>query len=112
MRRLTLFVPLSVLLFAGTMAGPLRAQEPAEPYPSCMPAEELASFLEEEFEEVPMARGASDEGVLITVFAAKATGSWTLAVTEPSGLSCVFAAGTGFELMPEALAFQGGPAPT
>jgi hypothetical protein len=112
MWRLTLLVPLSALLLAGTAADPLVAQGPPETYPSCMPAEALAQFLEEEFAELPVARGMSDEGVLVTVFAARATSDWTLAVTEPSGLSCVFAAGTGFELMPEALAFQGGPAPT
>ncbi len=84
MRRLTLIAPVSALLLAGTAAGPLLAQEPPETYPSCMPAEELASFLEEEFEEVPMARGVSDEGVLVTVFAAKATRSWTLTVTGPN----------------------------
>ena len=104
MRRLTLLVPLSALLLTCTAADPLLAQQPPELYPFCMPAEELASFLEEKLEEVPMARGASDVGVLVTVFAAKATGTWTIAVTEPSGLSCIVVAGTGFELMPEALA--------
>jgi hypothetical protein len=76
-----------------------------------MPAEELARFLEEEFGQVPTARGMSDEGVLVTVFAAKTTRSWTLTVTEPSGFSCVFAAGTGFEVMPGVLALRGGPGP-
>jgi hypothetical protein len=112
MRRLTLLVPLSAVLLAGTATGPPRAQEAPKAHLSCMPAEALASLLEEEFAELPVAWGASDEGVFVTVFAAEATRGWTLAVTEPSGLSCVFAAGAGFELTPEALAFQGGPAPT
>jgi hypothetical protein len=112
MRRLTLLVPLLALLLACTAADPLLAQQPPELYPSCMPAEELARFLEEEFAELPMARGVSDAGVLVTMFAAKAPGTWTIAVTEPSGLSCIVAAGTGFELMPEALALRGDPTPT
>ena len=112
MRRLTLLASLSALLFAGTAAGPLLAQEAPKAYLSCMPAEELARFLEEEFAELPMTQGVSDDGVFVTMFAAEATGSWTLTVTEPSGISCVFAAGTGFELMPEALALRDCPAPT
>ena len=61
---------------------------------------------------MPVAQDVADDGVLVTVFAAKATGTWTIALTEPSGLSCVVAAGTGFELMPEALALRGDSAPT
>ena len=112
MRRLTLLIPLLALLLACTAADPLLAQQPPELYPSCMLAGELASFLEEEFEELPMARGVSDAGVLVAMFAAKATGTWTIAVTEPSGVSCIVAAGTGFELMPEALALRGDPTST
>jgi len=112
MRRLALLVPLLALLLACTAADPLLAQQPPELYPSCMLAGELASFLEEEFEELPMARGVSDAGGFVTVFAAEATGTWTIALTEPSGVSCVVATGTGFELMPEALALLGDPAPT
>jgi hypothetical protein len=112
MRRLTLLVPLLALLLACTAADPLLAQQPPELHPSCMLAEALASFLEEEFEELPMARGVSDIGVLVTMFAAEATGTWTIAVTEPSGLSCIVALGTGFELTPEALALRGDPTST
>ena len=112
MRRLTLLVSLFALLLTCTAADPLLAQQPPEPYPFCMPAEELTSFLEEKFEEVPMVQGISDVCVLVTVFAAKASRNWTLTLTEPSGLSCALATGTGFELMPEALALRGGPAPT
>ena len=81
-------------------------------YFSCMLSGELASFLREQFEEIPMTRGVSDDGVLVTMFAAKAAGTWTIALTAPAGVSCILAAGTGFELMPDALARQNDPAPT
>jgi hypothetical protein len=77
-----------------------------------MPAEAFASFLRERFEEVPTAWGVGDNGVLVTVFAAKAAGTWTIAVTDPSGVSSIVATGTGFELMPKVLAPGGEPAPT
>lgn len=54
----------------------------------------------------------SENGVLVTMFAAKATSTWTLALTDPWGTSCIVAEGTGFELMPEALTLRGDPAPT
>jgi hypothetical protein len=112
MQRPNLLAPMSALLLAVTAAGPLPAQEPPEPHSSCMRAEELAWFLRREFEEVPTARGLSDGGVLVTVFAAKTAGTWTIAVTDPSGVSCIVATGTGFELTPEALSPGGEPAPT
>ena len=112
MRRLTLLAPVSALLLMGTAARPLLAQEPPDLEPSCMLTEELAGFLQERFEEVPIARGVSGDGVLVTMFAAKATTTWTLALTDPSGVSCILDGGTGFELLPEALALPGAPAPT
>ena len=72
----------------------------------------IVGYLQERFEEVPMARGVSGDGVLVTMFAAKATTTWTLALTDPSGVSCILDGGTGFELLPEALALPGDPAPT
>ena len=113
MRRLPLLASVLALLLAGAAAGPpLRAQEQPETYPSCMAAEELAASLEKKFEEVPMVQGVGDGGVLVTMFAAEATGTWTIALTEPSGVSCAVAAGNGFELTPGALALLGDPAPT
>jgi hypothetical protein len=112
MPRPTLLATVSTLLLAGIATGPPLAQEPPGMYLSCMPTEELASFLREQFEEMPTARGVSDDGLLVTMFAAKAAGTWTIAMTDPSGVSCIVAAGTGFELMPEALARQSDPAPT
>jgi hypothetical protein len=112
MPRPTLLATVSALLLVGTATGPPLAQELPGVYPSCMLTEELAPFLREQFEEMPMARGVSDDGVLVTMFAAKAAGTWTIALTDPSGFSCIVAAGAGFELMPEALARQSDPAPT
>ena len=88
------------------------AQEPPEIYPSCMLTQELAPVLKERFEEMPMARGVSEAGVLVTMFAATASINWTITLTAPSGVSCILTAGTGFELTPEALVRQSDPAPS
>ena len=87
MLRLTLLASVSALLLAGSATGPPMAQEPPEIYPSCMLAEELASLLKEQFEEMPMARGVSDDGVLVTMFAATASSTWTITLTDPGALA-------------------------
>ena len=112
MPRLSLLASLSAFLLPATATSSPIAQESPEIYPSCMLTEELASLLKEQFEEMPMARGFSDYGVLVTMFAATASSTWTITLTDPAGVSCILAAGTGFELTPEALARQSDPAPT
>jgi hypothetical protein len=112
MLRLTLLASVPALLLAGTATGPPMAQEPPEIDPTCMLTEELPSFLKEQFEEMPMARGVSEDGVLVTMFAATASSTWTITLTDPSGVSCILVAGTGFELTPEALARQSDAAPS
>lgn len=112
MSRLILLAALPTLLLAGTSAGPPPAPEQPPTDLSCMLSGDLAAFLREAFEEVPVARGVSDSGLLLTVFAAASTTTWTLAVTDPSGLSCIIAAGSGFELLPMAGARPDDPAGT
>ena len=77
----------------------------------CMRSEELARSLADNFAEVPMARGLSDGGVLVTVFAGKSGNTWTLAITQPSGVSCIFSTGEGFEFLPPAAALSASAAP-
>ena len=111
MLRLTLLTSVLALLLAGSATSPPMAQETREIYPSCMLAKELASLLKQQFEEMPMARGLTDDGVLVTMFAATGSSTWTITLTDPGGVSCVLGVGTGFELTPEALARQSDPAP-
>ena len=50
--------------------------------------------------------GLSAEGSVLEILASD-TGSWTLIVTRPSGVSCVVAHGQGWESMPKVVS---GPA--
>ena len=77
-----------------------------------MRAQELARFLEENFGELPTARGLGDGGVVMTMFAAGGSNTWTLAITQPPGVSCILAAGESFELLPASVALPAGLIPS
>ncbi len=62
--------------------------------------------LSNRYSEVPIAMGLSAEGSVLEILASD-TGSWTLIVTRPSGVSCVVAHGQGWESMPKVVS---GPA--
>ena len=40
---------------------------------------------------------------MVEVFASRDTGTWTITVTRPSGLTCLVASGQAFETLAEAL---------
>jgi hypothetical protein len=109
MRRLTLLAPVSALLLAGGAVHPLLAQALPGMDLSCLVTEDLAWLLREQYAEIPVARGLGGDGVLVTVFAAKTTGSWTIALADPSGISCILAEGTGFKLLSDELALYSNP---
>ena len=48
--------------------------------------------LEQKFSEQPVALGLTSDGKVLEVLAS-ASGSWTMIVTAPNGLSCVLTAG-------------------
>ena len=43
------------------------------------------------------------QGAVMEVFASDDTGTWTITVTLPNGLTCLIAAGESFEVLAEAL---------
>ena len=102
----------SALAFVPATAGPVSAQEPQSTLIPCMRAQELARFLEENFGELPTARGLGDGGVVVTMFAAGDSNTWTLAITQPSGVSCILAAGESFEHLPASVALPAGLIPS
>ncbi len=43
------------------------------------------------------------QGAVMEVFASSATGTWTITVTSPSGVTCLIASGQSFEALHEVL---------
>lgn len=50
--------------------------------------------------------GLTGLGQLVEVFASDASGTWTITVTSPAGLTCLIASGTSFETLAQALPGQ------
>jgi hypothetical protein len=65
---------------------------------ACADRERLVEFLMREYQEALIAQGVvSNGGHLMELFTSDAGGSWTLVVSQPSGLSCMIAAGEGWQ---------------
>lgn len=59
--------------------------------------------LSQSFKEKPVAVGLQGNGTLLEVFASKDTGSWSILLTLPSGVSCLTLVGDSFEMLPQRL---------
>jgi hypothetical protein len=58
--------------------------------------------LSSQFEENPVAMGLATDGSVVEVLAAS-SGSWTILVTKPTGVSCVVASGEAWDHVPPPL---------
>ncbi|MFO0997924.1 MAG: hypothetical protein U1F33_14690 [Alphaproteobacteria bacterium] len=81
--------PSSLMNSAGTM-GPVSQLEPL-----CGPHTDVAAGLHEAYDENVVAQGLTSAGVLIEVYAS-GTGTWTLTVVSPNGVSCLISHGEGW----------------
>ena len=63
--------------------------------------------LTQSFREKPVAVGMQGNGTLLELFASKETGSWTVLITLPSGVSCLTLVGDSFEMLPQKVAGPG-----
>ena len=84
---------LTGLLFCLTasLAMPVQAQSP----PACAERDRILAFLDRNFEEKPTAVGVTADGQLLEVLS-NPSGSWTLVLTRPGGISCMISSGQGW----------------
>ena len=66
---------------------------------NCAPRPVVLDRLGEDYGETRQSIGLSGQGAVIEVFASPETGSWTIIVTRPDGITCLVAAGEAFEAM-------------
>ena len=83
------------LLLVFSFAMPLHAQT----VPSCAERQQVLAFLDRNFNEKPTAVGVTADGQLLEVLS-NPSGSWTLVVTKPGGLSCMISSGQGWRQKP------------
>ncbi len=70
---------------------------------NCAPHAVVLERLANGYSEGRVSVGLGANGSLIETFANKATGTWTITVTSPSGLTCLVASGQSFETLNEDL---------
>ncbi len=62
----------------------------------------VVATLEKTYSETPVSMGLASNGAIIEIFASP-TGTFTIILTRPNGLTCVMAAGESWEDLPNRL---------
>jgi hypothetical protein len=76
---------------------------PAQAQAMCGEHRAVVANLEKIYSEAPVSIGLASNGAVIEVLASP-SGSFTIILTQPNGLSCVMAAGENWENLPKRLA--------
>lgn len=77
---------------------------------NCAPREMVVDRLADKYGETRQSMGLGAQGAVVETFASGETGTWTITVTTPNGLTCLVASGQSFEPLAEALPPQGNDA--
>ena len=70
---------------------------------NCAPREDVIKRLTKSYGETRRGIGIARRGAVMEVFASDQTGSWTIVVTLPEGVTCLIASGQSYETLAEAL---------
>lgn len=70
---------------------------------NCAPRETVLNQLTEKYRETRHAMGMIQQRSVMELFASDETGTWTITVTHPNGLTCMVASGQSYEALSEAL---------
>ena len=100
---LTLSLGLGALLVATQLVH-------AQQRPSCAPRDTVVQSLLERYGETRQSIGLGSNNAMVEVFASGETGTWTITVTRPDGITCLVAAGQAFETLAEAPVAKGSDA--
>jgi hypothetical protein len=72
-------------------------QARAEDRRACAEREQVVQKLEEKFGETLRSIGLHQNDGVVEVYSSEATGTWTILMTRPDGMSCLLAAGELWE---------------
>lgn len=95
----------AALVFACAVLGPASAL--AQSAQNCAPRERVVERLAEKYGETRRSIGLGANNAVVEVFASAESGSWTITVTMPTGLTCLVASGQAYETLAEALPAEG-----
>lgn len=71
--------------------------------PACAPRDQVLERLATGYGETRQSIGLGANNAVVEVFASDDSGSWTITVTLPSGMTCLVASGVAFESLEETL---------
>lgn len=77
---------------------------------NCAPRDAVIERLAEGYGETRQSIGLGANNAVVEVFASDETGSWTITVTAPGGLTCLVASGQSFEAVTDPLPAKGNDA--
>ncbi len=89
----TLALGAGFVLIASTAMAQTRTQ------PQCNERDNVLELLSRKYQETPIAAGVTNTGGLVEVLTDHKSGTWTIIVTTPQGMSCLVAAGEGWRNM-------------
>ncbi|SNY48405.1 hypothetical protein SAMN06297129_1437 [Pseudooceanicola antarcticus] len=70
---------------------------------ACAPREVVVNRLAEGYGETRRSIGIGSNNAMVEVFASDDSGTWTITMTSPQGITCLIASGQAFESLFEAL---------
>ena len=87
------------LIGLATLAGwiAISAAPVAQAQSVCGKREAIIAQLEKKYGETRRSVGIQRGRGVVEIYASQETGSWTILVTDPRGMSCLMAAGEAFE---------------
>lgn len=89
-------------LFLGVGATILASGMATAQQRNCAPRDAVVERLASKYGESRQSIGLGSNNALVEVFASDETGTWTITVTNTSGMTCLVAAGQAFEALAEA----------
>ena len=92
-------LPITSALCLATLATAAAAQQQR----NCAPRNIVVERLGSGYGETRQSIGLGSQGAVMEVFASADTGTWTITVTSPNGMTCLVASGQSFETLAEAL---------
>lgn len=101
--RTAFLAAVGITLIAGTAAQ-------AQNLRNCGPRQAVVDRLASGYGETRQSMGLGSNNSVVEVFASAETGTWTITVTTPNGLTCLVASGQAFEELAEALPIEGNDA--
>ena len=103
-------MPQEMLALSLGLAGMLAAAQIAHSAPQCDSRETVVALLADRYGETRRAIGIAGDAAVMELFAADATGTWSITMTLPDGTMCLMASGATYEAITEDLPAKGDPA--